>query len=234
MNDSGNETKPLDLTGVYEGQEFHVNFPRIDTATVADLAREVHQHTGLQPLRQRIEYRGIVFDPPDTDKWAPLLDDLTFRSGDRFDVSRSARPVSEVEAMLTIKEADVTLQTLTFELEALAEKRDRVHQGFAETGNQLTALAEIRQSADLVKDKLMVLIKDLNALHLDHRNYEGQARRRETVDSAQRQIDKCVDVSANIFHKLAQSQQLAHAGALYSCDPLLASAKQRRNPKRSS
>ena len=67
-----------------------------------------------------------MFDPPDTDKWAPLLDDLNFRSGDHFDVSRSARPLNENEAALTIKEADVALQTMTSELEALGERRDRV------------------------------------------------------------------------------------------------------------
>ncbi|GFO05998.1 hypothetical protein PoB_003250300 [Plakobranchus ocellatus] len=108
----------------------------------------------------------------------------------------------------------------------------QVHQGFVDTGNQLMALAGIRQAVDTVKEKLLLLIKELNAISLDHRNYEGQAKRRETLDSAQRQVDKCSDVSASIFHKLAQSQQLAQTGTLYPGDPLLATARVRRNQKR--
>ncbi|KAK3762282.1 hypothetical protein RRG08_037932 [Elysia crispata] len=234
MSGEGKETKELQLFGLYEGQEFSVSFARSETATVADLAQEVHSHTGLQPHRQRIEYRGIVFDPPDTDKWAPLLDDLNFRSGDHFDVSKTARPLNAAETATTLKEASVTLQTFTSNLEALEEKKALVHQGYVESGNQLMALAGIRQSADLIKDKLMVLIKDLNALHLDHRNYEGQARRRDTVDSAQRQMDKCGALSVNIFHKLAQSQDLARTGKLYASDPMLAACRPRKQPKRAN
>ncbi|GFO05999.1 hypothetical protein PoB_003250400 [Plakobranchus ocellatus] len=126
MTTEKQEAERLELKGLYEGKEFKVIFQNGATATVADLAKEVHAHTGLDPLRQRIEYRGIVFDPPDTDKWAPLLDDLNFRSGDHFDVSKSARPLSEGEAALTIKESEMTLQTLTSELEILGQKKTLV------------------------------------------------------------------------------------------------------------
>ncbi|BFZ20500.1 hypothetical protein BsWGS_23539 [Bradybaena similaris] len=206
------------LNGIFGQQEFPLDIPNPASATVADLAQVVYTKTGIVPHRQRLVFKGIIFDPPDTDIWAPLLEDLNFRSGDKVEISRSARPLGEQDAVEELERINDVVHKFSSDVDDLVSKRDRVQQGYMEGGNQVMALTFLRRDFEYVKEQLQENIQVLNSLNFDHRNAVAEAKRRELVDLCQRQVDNCSDMSAYIFNKLAQAHYLSNVGKIYTHD----------------
>ncbi|RUS89109.1 hypothetical protein EGW08_003117 [Elysia chlorotica] len=189
------------------------------------LAEVVLHQTGIIPREQRYCFRGITWENPDLGPWSPGLRDLGLKNGDKVQLVSFHHSVPDWESVSALACLEKRFSCIVHQIHDAFHRLNGVHQGYIELGNQLMALAEIRLAVDNAKDKLLILIKDLNALNLDYRNYDCQARRREAVDSAQRQVDKCGSLSSSIFHKLAQSQSLSRSGPLYAGDPLRAMKK---------
>ncbi|XP_059144056.1 uncharacterized protein LOC131931320 [Physella acuta] len=211
---------PLKLTIVHGRRQFKICLKIADNEngdriSMRHLAEMISCETGIPPRDQKFYYKDVSWQNPDMGPWSPALRDLGIKNGDKIHLVAFHAPFPDYTDLSTLDDTEKKINGLVKELRCLFYTLHGVHEGYKEGNNQLMALNRLKQGFEKVKTSLMSEIQVLNNLHFDHRNMFGQARRRQIVDSTQRQIDKCTDAATAIFHKLAQAHYIANVGRIY-------------------
>ncbi|CAL1540449.1 unnamed protein product [Lymnaea stagnalis] len=192
-----------------------------DRITMRHLAEMITCETGIRPRDQQFYFKNLTWRNPDMGPWSPALRDMGFKNGDKIQLVTFHQPYPDWEEMNTLESLEKEVNKADGNLRRLFYNLQGVHEGFVQGNNQLMALTCLKRSFEDLKEKLMEKLKALNSINFDHRNVLGQAKRRELVDHAQRQIDKCTDVSTTIFHKLAQAHYASNVGRVFPRDQRL-------------
>jgi len=191
--------------------------------TTRDLALDIERQTGVPPVKQRLTFKGIALAPPDVGEWAPRLDKLNLRNGDKVLVLASLADVFPDN--LSVNELEKTKPRVTKldkEVTALMYRSDMMLRGCAVYGRGpvVSQMTRLRADFEHMKTDIRSQIEVLNSLSFDYRNYVCQAKRREIVDHLQRQADKCAGMAEAIFHRLAISHCYAGVGPTYPAERL--------------
>ncbi|CAG5129541.1 unnamed protein product, partial [Candidula unifasciata] len=217
------DDKPLKLVIEHGRRRFDITLKLADNEigsriSLRHLAETVYCQTGIMPKEQKYYYKGITWENPEMGPWSPSLRSLGVRNGDKIQLVSFHHAYPDWEQIASLESVDKDIKDLRGQLSRVFYHVQGVQQGYMEGGNQVMALTFLRRDFENIKEKLMENIQILNSLNFDHRNALGQAKRRELVDFCQRQIDKCSDMSAYIFHKLAQAHYLSNVGKIYTHD----------------
>jgi len=213
----------LKLRGVFGRRVFTINLKNESGVTTADLAKDIECQTGVPPMKQTLTFKGIALSPPDVGEWAPRLDQLHLRDGDKVLIIAALDQIypdnKSVEELERVKPRVIKLDKEVTGLMTRSDMMLRGCQGMGR-GSAVVQMTRLRQAFEHLKTRLRDQTEVLNSLKFDHRNYICQARRRELVDHLQRQIDKCADMAEGIFQRLAISHCYSNVGRIYPTERL--------------